>query len=76
MNLIVVVFWYMLGGKSLSEIIVLDVFFIGLTVINSKSEVLRELINFSVRSSQGLLFSSFNPIKFTPKVFSDIPKVF
>ncbi len=41
-----------------------------------ESEVLEGLINFSVDGdSQGLLFS-FDPIKFTPSISSDIPKIF
>jgi len=41
-----------------------------------KSEVPKRLINFSISGGfQGLLFS-FNLIKFTPDVFSDISKVF
>src|SRR6266508_5921109 len=60
--------------ELLSGVVVLDVFFVMMILL--ESEVPRRLINFSEsRSFQGLL-PSFNPIKFTPDVFSNILKVF
>ena len=56
---------------------ILDVSLVSLIVISLESRVSEGLINFLVdRDSQGLFFSSFNPIKFTSGVFSDIFKVF
>jgi len=57
--------------------VILDVSLVSLIVISLESRVSEGLINFLVdRDSQGLFFSSFNPIKFTSGVFSDIFKVF
>jgi len=54
-----------------------DVFIVIFIIIifEVDSGISEGLINFSFEGSQGLLFS-FNPIKFTPEVFSDIPSIF
>ena len=75
-NLRVIVFWYILRVDSLSGVIVLNVSLLDPLIIMLESEVPGGLINFLIEGFQGLLFSSFNPIKFILKVSSDIPKVF
>ncbi len=61
----------------LSGVVVSDVSFVYPTVIIPESGVSEELINFLVsENSQGLLSFSFNPIKFTSGIFSDMPRIF
>ncbi len=62
-----------LAGLSLFGIVGVFLFVI---VIIPKLKVFEGLINFSVFGSFQELFFSFNLMKFTPDIFSNIPNVF
>ncbi len=76
LNYKVVYHWSDINIGLLLGVVIWSIFYISLTVIIPESGISEGLINFSLRSFQGLLSFSFNPIKFTPDVFSDMPRIF